>query len=65
MVIRPGVKIKPIEGDTGTAHRNFDEIRPYVALEDRRADTEISRCLRWPQQPREEDRQHVTASTKP
>jgi hypothetical protein len=65
MVIRPSVKIKPIEGDSGFPQGNFDQIRPDVAGEDRRPYTEISRCLCRTKQPREEDRQHVTASTKP
>ena len=65
MFVHPGVKIKSIEGDTGSSHGNFDERRPDVALKDRRADTEIGRCLRRPKQPWEKDRQHVTTSAKP
>lgn len=59
MLIHPGVKIKPIEGDTGCAHWNLNEIRPYIALEYCRAYSKICRCLRRPQQPREKDGQHL------
>lgn len=45
MLIRPGVKIKPIEGDPCRAHRNLNEIPPYIAFENRCADSEIGCCL--------------------
>ena len=64
MLIRPGVKIKPVERDAGSSHGNFDEVRPDVAVEDRRTDAEVGSCLRRPQQPREEDREHGITSTK-
>jgi hypothetical protein len=48
MLIRPGVKIKPVERNAGSSHGNFDEARPDVAVEDRRTDAEIGSCLRRP-----------------
>src|SRR5271170_1425253 len=60
MLIRPGVKIKPIEGDTCHAHWNLDEIRPYIAFENRRAHSEIGCCLRWAKQPGEKDHKHFS-----
>jgi len=59
MLIRPGVKIKPIEGDSSCAHWNLNEIRPYIAFEYRRAYSEIGRCLRWAKQSEEKDHQHL------
>ena len=58
MFIRPGVQVKPIESHTSETNRNRNEIRTYIALEDRRADSEIGCCLRRAEQPGEKDREH-------
>ena len=60
MLIRPGVKIKPIKGDPRCAHWNRNEIGPYIAFENRRADSEVGCCLRWAKQSREKDRKHFS-----
>jgi len=58
MFVRPGVEVKPIEGNAPAAHRNRNEVGPYVPFKDRRADAQVSRCLGRAKQPREKDGQH-------
>lgn len=62
MFVHPGVEIKSVEGDAGAADRNLDKARPDIALEDRRANTQIGRRLSGPKQAGQEDRQHITST---
>ena len=64
MVIHPCIQIKPVECDARCAHRDFNEIRSGVPLENRGANTEIRRRLSGTQKAREEDRKHVEGSVE-
>jgi hypothetical protein len=58
MVVHPCIQIKPVERHTRCTHRDFNEIRPDVALEDGGADTQVGGRLGGPKKPWQKDWQH-------
>ncbi len=56
MVVRPGVKVKAVEGDPGLSHGDLDQEGPDIALEQGGAHAEVGHGLLGAQEAGEKHR---------